>query len=162
MIINGIDLLKAAPIKDMVSGKVVAHGMTYGCSEAGYDIRLAEEIVFNPKSGYDSVTVNGGVFKGRFVLASAMEDFQMPTNLVGIVHDKSTNARRGLSVFNTVIEPGWFGKLTLELVFHGQEQLVLPKGMGIAQVVFHETSCQASYTGKYQFQEAGPQKARST
>ena len=162
MIVNGSVLLQAAPIKDMASQKHHSHGVSWGLAEAGYDIRLAEEIVFNPKSGYDCVTVNGDVFKGRFVLASAMEDFQMPTNLVGIVHDKSTNARRGLSVFNTVIEPGWFGKLTLELVFHGQEQLVLPKGMGIAQVVFHETSCQASYTGKYQFQEAGPVQARES
>ena len=162
MIVNGKSLLEAHPIKDMLDTKVKGRETTHGLGEAGYDIRLAEEIVFNPKSGYDSVTVNGAVFKGRFVLASAMEDFQMPTNLVGIVHDKSTNARRGLSVFNTVIEPGWFGKLTLELVFHGQEQLILPRGMGIAQVIFHEIFCQASYTGKYQFQEAGPQKARST
>ena len=30
MIINGRDLIAAAPIKDMVPEKVVAHGMTYG------------------------------------------------------------------------------------------------------------------------------------
>ena len=30
MIINGRDLITAAPIKDMVPEKVVAHGMTYG------------------------------------------------------------------------------------------------------------------------------------
>lgn len=161
MIINQIELLKAAPIAGMEVTKMTNGDVSYGLSEAGYDIRLAEDIVFCPKIGYDSVTVNEEVFSGRFVLASAIEDFQMPTNLVGIVHDKSTNARRGLSVFNTVIEPGWFGKLTLELVFHGQEKLILPRGMGIAQVVFHETSCSAQYSGKYQFQEAGPQKARS-
>lgn len=42
------DLLKAAPIKDMESKKVVAHGMTYGLSEAGYDIRIKQEIRFYP------------------------------------------------------------------------------------------------------------------
>jgi dCTP deaminase len=30
---------------------------------------------------------------------------------MGIVHDKSTWARRGLVVQNTVIEPGWHGPI---------------------------------------------------
>ena len=34
---------------------------------------------------------------------------------MGIVHDKSTWARRGLVVQNTVIEPGWHGYLTIEV-----------------------------------------------
>jgi dCTP deaminase len=72
-------------------------------------------------------------------LASAIEEFDMPNNLIGIVHDKSTWARRGLSVFNTVIESGWKGFLTLELVYHGDEELIIPAGAGIAQVMFHQT-----------------------
>ena len=42
---------------------------------------------------------------------SSIEFFNMPKYLVGIVHDKSSLARQGLSVFNTVIEPGWKGYL---------------------------------------------------
>ena len=80
----------------------------------------------------------------------------MPPNLVGIVHDKSTWARRGLSVFNTVIEPGWKGFLTLELVYHGVEPLHIPAGSGIAQVIFHRTSDHAEYVGKYQNQRNEP------
>ena len=80
----------------------------------------------------------------------------MPNDLVGIVHDKSTWARFGLSVFNTVIEPGWHGFLTLELVYHGNGDLFIPAGSGIAQVVFHETTCAAAYNGKYQRQSQGP------
>jgi dCTP deaminase len=39
---------------------------------------------------------------------------------MGIVHDKSTWARRGLVVQNTVIEPGWHGyQTTIELTNHG-------------------------------------------
>ena len=84
----------------------------------------------------------------------------MPTTLVGIVHDKSTWARRGLSVFNTVIEPGWKGFLTLELVFNGDKPLDIPAGAGIAQVIFHQTMDRASYDGKYQGQENRPVEAR--
>jgi len=84
----------------------------------------------------------------------------MPNNLVGIVHDKSTWARRGLSVFNTVIEPGFIGGLTLELVYHGVSNLLIPKGSGIAQVVFHRTIEEALYNGKYQHQSTEPTPAR--
>ncbi len=80
----------------------------------------------------------------------------MPDYLVGVVHDKSTWARRGLSVFNTVLEPGWKGFLTLELVYHGRDRLHIPAGSGIAQVLFHETMDYASYDGKYQNQADKP------
>lgn len=81
---------------------------------------------------------------------------------MGIVHDKSTWARRGLSVFNTVIEPGWMGHLTLELVYHGNEPLHIPAGSSIAQVVFHEVAVPAWYAGKYQNQEDRPVGAKES
>ena len=80
----------------------------------------------------------------------------MPRNMTGIVHDKSTWARKGLSVFNTVIEPGWKGWLTLELVYHGSEILHIKAGSGIAQVLFHQNAEYAQYTGKYQNQRDEP------
>ncbi len=146
MIINGTALLLAAPIKDMLAEKVKHNGVSHGLAEAGYDIRIKQD-----------VTMTDG---HRFTLASAIEEFDMPDNLVGIVHDKSTWARRGLSVFNTVIEPGWKGFLTLELVYHGRHPLYIPEGSGIAQVVFHRTVERASYDGKYQNQPDHPVEAR--
>lgn len=165
MIINGIALLDAAPIVDMVKGKMVGPGGTsFGLGEAGYDIRIKQEIWFYTEDGQKYVDVGDGethcvTTDGRFTLASAMDEFQMPDDLVGIVHDKSTWARRGLSVFNTVVEPGWKGFLTLELVYHGEGELLIPAGSGIAQVVFHRTSQPAHYTGKYQDQADEPVKA---
>jgi dCTP deaminase len=157
MIVNGKRLILAAPIKDMLDHKVRGSLSSHGLSEAGYDIRLKQEIEFS----YGRVYVDGiRTTLGNFALASAIEEFQMPTNLVGIVHDKSTWARRGLSVFNTVIEPGWNGFLTLELVYHGSDLLTIPAGSGIAQVLFHHTLELAQYEGKYQGQPDRPVEAR--
>lgn len=178
MIVNGRKLLTAAPIKNMLPAKCKAHGVSHGLSEAGYDIRIAQEVRFQPADCYledgeqssrDVVFVRcpssppyqgAQEYIGRFALASTVEEFQMPSDLVGIVHDKSTWARYGLSVLNTVIEPGWRGFLTLELVYHGQGRLLIPAGAGIAQVLFHEIAEPAAYSGKYQGQEDGPVEAR--
>jgi dCTP deaminase len=166
MVINDWELLAAAPIKDMLTTKVREHGVSHGLAEVGYDIRIKQEIRFHewgdncmdifitdPVEGYTRLK------QARFTIASAIEEFDMPDDLVGIVHDKSTWARKGLSVFNTVIEPRWKGFLTLELVYHGGEDLVIPAGAGIAQVIFHRTAVPRSYTGKYQNQEDRPVEA---
>lgn len=156
MIINGQRLLLAAPMKDMLDHKVRGSLSSHGLSEAGYDIRIKQDIVFD----INGVWADGVRSYANFTIASAIEEFQMPDNLVGIVHDKSTWARRGLSVFNTVIEPGWNGFLTLELVYHGRDRLTIPAGSGIAQVVFHATVEKAHYHGKYQNQPDRPVEAR--
>ena len=173
MVINGFDLLSLAPIKDMESTKQNRFGVSYGLGEAGYDIRIKQQVNFSSVRGKPIVLVTevnhqhetvGATTQngGRFTLASAIEEFQMPEHLMGIVHDKSTWARKGLSVFNTVIEPGFHGGLTLELVYHGEETLVIPAGSGIAQVVFHRTSMDAYYNGKYQHQSTNPEPARNS
>ncbi len=85
----------------------------------------------------------------------------MPDNVMGIVHDKSSWARKGLTVQNTVIEPGWAGFLTLELTYHGESELFVHYGDPIAQIVFHRLDeiTEQPYIGKYQNQERGPQEA---
>lgn len=168
MVINGQQLLSVAPIKNMTACKVREHGVSFGLGEAGYDIRIKQEVRFtlHPLDQFQiaNVTIEGTEETtrfGRFVLASAIEEFDMPDTLVGVVHDKSTWARRGLSVFNTVIEPGWKGFLTLELVYHGSEELIIPAGAGIAQVLFHSIVEPHAYSGKYQNQENQPVPARA-
>lgn len=145
-ICNGKALLAAAPMSPMVGHKVVEHGVSHGLSFAGYDIRIRQSVTMSPEN--------------RFTLASTVERFQMPADLVGIVHDKSTWIRRALSLANTVIEPGWHGDaLTLELVYHGNGELHIPAGAGIAQVLFHRIEEPAQYSGKYQWQSAEPTPA---
>lgn len=124
-------------------------GVTYGLGPAGYDLRVE----FDSHGILDALYVP----PGEFVLASTVEHFSMPNHVVGIVHDKSTWARRGLAVQNTVIEPGWNGYLTLEITNHGKELITLPKGVAIAQVLFHVLDqTTEGYEGKYQGQARGP------
>lgn len=145
MIVNGKSLLNKSPIEGMFHRKIRSDPTSFGLTEAGYDIRIKQDVSFD---------------KPGFILASSVERFTMPINLVGILHDKSTWARLGLSVFNTVIEPGWEGYLTLELVYHGSGDLYIPGGSGIGQVIFHEVVETSSYKGKYQNQENSPVKAK--
>jgi len=125
--------------------RTVAHGMTFGVGPAGYDVRIAEDLLLFPQA---------------FMLASTMERFLIPDDVLGFAMDKSTWARRGLSLFNTVLEAGWSGHLTLELTNHSSEALLIRSGMPIAQIVFHRldepTEQPYPATGKYQGQPARP------
>lgn len=169
MIVNGRNLWDRSdpPIKDMLTEKCKLNGVSHGLAEAGYDIRLKQDLLFDPsQDGSRPLVMENNehgqcvrIRSGRFTLASAIEEFHMPDDLVGVVHDKSTWARHGVSVFNTVIEPGWKGFLTLEIVFHGNSVVHLPAGSGIAQVLFHKIQNVAAYDGKYQDQPDRPVEA---
>lgn len=128
------------------------NGMSYGLSAAGYDVRINAR---NP--GQDLVLA-----PGEFALASTLEHFNMPDDVLGVAHDKSTWARQGLTVQNTVMEPGWRGYLTLELANHGPLVLTIKDGDPIAQIVLHRVDApvETPYDGKYQDQGPGPQEAR--
>lgn len=121
-------------------------GVTFGLGPAGYDVRLAQDIELMSRG---------------FALGSTIERFDVPTNVLFSIKDKSTWARRGLSVFNSTGEPGWRGFLTIELVNHGAETICLRAGMGIAHVVFErlDQPTDLPYEGKYQDQKEGPQAA---
>ena len=126
--------------------KKVFEGVSYGLSSCSYDLRLGK--LDDKYSGW----VNG-IAAGEFKLGCTLETIKMPNNIVGLIKDKSTWARRGLSVFNTLIDPGFEGQITLELKNQGDELLSLPDGIGIAQIIFFECGeVENPYSGKYQGQ----------
>lgn len=166
MIVNGKSLLNCNPLDPMESKKIRFQGTSYGLSEAGYDLRIKQDVTFVKSPYGDRVIVKDPdqeepeVFFGSFCLASTIERFTMPNFLVAKIHDKSTWARQCVSVFNTVVEPGWQGWLTLELVYHGQTDLHIPAGSGIAQALFDQLTDMSSYAdGKYQNAGNFPQPA---
>lgn len=148
MILSG-KTIQALEIMEPFYGRTRHNGMTFGCGPAGYDVRVE----FDAEGRKKEVVLQ----KGQFILASTIEKFRMPKDVVGIVHDKSTWARLGLAVQNTVIEPGWCGWLTLELTNHGDDHLIIQRGDPIAQIIFHRVDAETNgYEGKYQDQKRGP------
>ena len=146
MILPSQTIRAARPLEPFCE-RTVLHGMSYGLGPAGYDVRVAEEIILE---------------HGSFSLASTVEMFMMPNDLLARVCDKSTWARRGLAVQNTIIEPGWRGFLTLELTNNAPDTVTILAGSPIAQIIFMrlESPTDAPYRGKYQGQQAGAQSAK--
>ena len=75
VIINRQRLLQAKPIIGMESQKVAFQGYSYGLSEAGYDIRIKQDIAFDSRRDEELVCKNDRWSSGRFTLASAIEEF---------------------------------------------------------------------------------------
>lgn len=165
MILSGQSIRRLG-ILDPCAERTEQHGLSYGLGPAGYDLRLVLGAEPGPMVKERHWHIENGwslwLEPGEFTLAAAVEHFAMPSDVLGIVHDKSSLARHGLSVFNTVIEPGWNGHLTLELSNKGPETIRLVEGQAIAQVVFHrlDEAAERPYDGKYQNQGFGPQVAR--
>ena len=112
---------------------------SYGMQESGYDIRLAEPVT---------------LIAGHMIAALALEHIRVPKNMVVDVKDKSTNLRLGIRGSGTA-EPGWYGHLTLELLYNpilgGPTVLEMPEGWGIATLRFSYLKEEADYgNGKYQ------------
>jgi dCTP deaminase len=101
-------------------------------------------------------------------LASTMEYFEIPNNLIARVEGKSSLGRLGLQVHLTAgfIDPGFKGNVTLELVNTLECHVKLYPGMLIAQIAFEylDKPTMNSYgstqtNSKYQ-NDRGPQTSR--
>jgi len=124
---------------------------TYGLSSFGYDIRLGERFLV-PLGGVNAILdpVNfphehfrAIKFSDTFelapnsqVLAESIEVFDMPEDVLGMCWGKSSYARCGLLVNVTPLEPGWRGRLTLELANLSPLPIRLHVHQGIAQIAF--------------------------
>lgn len=136
--------------------RTVVRGKSFGLSHCGYDIRVSVPDNGHLVGGHKAITLR----PGQFFLASSMERIKMPNDLVAIVHDKSSWARMGLALQNTVLEPGWEGWITLEITAH-RDPVTIFDGDPIAQLMFHrlEEPTKKPYTGKYQNQADGAVEA---
>lgn len=143
MILSHQSIRARRPIFPLVD-KGQQSGLSYGLASASYDVRIDHDLWLWP---------------GRFVLASTVEQFDMPADLAAVVHDKSTWARRGVCVQNTFIDPGFSGWLTLEITNHSWRFWRLRWGDPVAQIVFHKLDQPTvlPYVGKYNQQKRGAQ-----
>ncbi len=75
---------------------------------------------------------------GEFVLANTLESITLPDNIVARLDGKSSLGRLGLLIHATAgyVDPGWTGKLTLELSNVAKMPIAVYYGMKIAQISF--------------------------
>jgi dCTP deaminase len=116
--------------------------------------------------GQDEVIIPIGeplwLHPGQFVIGSTLEYLRFPHDLAADVVGRSSWGRVGLLVATAVmIQPGYRGTLTLELVNHGDGPIALYPGSRIAQLVVSSVlePSEASYAGKYAG-STGPEVSR--
>lgn len=152
--------------------KLVCEGkISYGLSSYGYDLRVSDKFkiftnvnntVVDPKS-FDAnsfIDFQGEVCTvppNSFALASSIEYFRIPENVITICLGKSTYARCGIIVNVTPFEPGWEGYVTLEISNTTPLPCRIYANEGLCQVLFFEGDepCETTYRsrkGKYQAQ----------
>jgi dCTP deaminase len=136
-------------------------GMSYGLSHCGYDVRV--DLMDQDYPALEKAILPEGcgivLDPGQTTLIAVREHFNMPPDIAGFVHPKSSWSRRGLVVPHAVIEPGWKGYLTIAVSNSGADKLTICDGDPIAQIVFHQIDevPVRTYSGKYQGQQRGPQ-----
>ena len=142
--------------------------VSYGLSSYGYDIRVADEFKvftnvyntvvdpkrFDPKSFVDIKGDECIVPPNSFALASTVEYFRIPRDVLTVCLGKSTYARCGIIVNVTPFEPEWEGTATLEISNTTPLPARIYANEGIAQVLFFQSDepCAISYgdkRGKY-------------
>ena len=149
--------------KQVREGKI-----SYGLSSFGYDARVSNEFkiftdvnseILDPKNFKPTNFVTKKVSEciippNSFVLASTIEHFRIPKDVLVICLGKSTYARCGIIVNVTPLEPGWEGHVTLEFSNTTPLPAKIYANEGVAQFVFLKGSerPEVSYSdrkGKY-------------
>ena len=142
--------LEKEMIKPFVDKQQSDANISYGLSSFGYDARVSDE--FKIFTDVDSVIVDPKNFKknsfvsrkGRecvippnsFALASTIEYFKIPKDILVICLGKSTYARCGIIVNVTPLEPGWEGHVTLEFSNTTPLPARIYANEGAAQLIF--------------------------
>ena len=137
-------------IKPFVSEQKSGKNISYGLSSYGYDARVADE--FKIFTDVNSAIVDPKDFKknsfvsrtskeciippNSFALASTVECFKIPKDVLVICLGKSTYARCGIIVNVTPLEPGWEGHVTLEFSNTTPLPAKIYAGEGAAQFIF--------------------------
>lgn len=77
-----------------------------------------------------------------FVLATTIESFELPNDLLARLEGRSSLGRLGIVVHSTasVFEPGWRGKVVMELGNMGRMAVALYPGMRVCALTFEQLS----------------------
>lgn len=90
---------------------------------------------------------------GEFVLGMTMEEVELPNDIAGRIDGRSSLGRLGIIVHSTAghVDPGWKGRLTLEISNIGKLPISLIPGMRFCCIMFEKLTSpvEKGYKGKY-------------
>lgn len=102
-----------------------------------------------------------------FVLATTIESFSLPVNLLARLEGRSSLGRLGIVVHSTasIFEPGWNGNVVMELGNLGRMPVALYPGMRICALTFEELSSNAQVPyhkkkGAKYFNQSSPEPSK--
>lgn len=112
------------------------------------DLRLGEDFKIQTGESFDEISGGIPIFPGESVLATTHEWVEIPDRMVAFVHGKSTVGRSFILVHTAgLVDPGFEGEITLEIVNLGKRSFFLEPGMRICQMTFEllTSECQRPY-----------------
>jgi dCTP deaminase len=106
------------------------------------DIRDPEQALHTTRQIHVEADEAFVLHPGSFVLAVTIERVELPDDIVGRLEGRSSLGRLGIIVHATasVIDPGWRGRVVLELANHGALPVALYPGMRICSLTFEPLS----------------------
>ncbi len=163
-------ILSDGGIQSLVeSGKLLIDPLDKNCIQpASVDLRLGKQFViikhwgadildFNSQPDYQTVSADEFLVPSHsFVLAVTVETLRLPHDVTAFVEGRSSVGRMGLFIQNAGwVDPGFEGKLTLELYNANALPIRLCAGRRICQIVFckMDQKTKKPYKGKYQGQK---------
>ena len=114
-------------------------------------ISMSEEITYK-----EVIAKKITIAPHSFLLATTMEYIKLPDNMVSFVEGRSSIGRMGLFIQNAGwVDPGFEGKINLELYNANSLPIELEAGRRICQLVFGlmDSPALKPYKGKYQGQD---------
>lgn len=127
---------------------------------ATLDVRMGK-FCYYPAEDSLSVSQDGHIFPpGKFYLGHTQDVIDLPADMVAFMTGRSSVGRKGLIVHCTagLIDPGFEGDLTLEIVNVSDQTVFVGTGERVGQLMFFPTDeITEGYDGTFQGQR-GPTK----
>lgn len=107
-----------------------------------YDLRI-ENIIIPDKKENKEEYKNNTIYElnpGEVVFVSTIENLKMPNDLCGVIVEKNSLIRLGLSISSPVYQPGHHTKVFIRVQNISNSKIVLEKGKSIASIMFYKLS----------------------
>lgn len=153
MILSNVDIKKAIKEKEIIIDPLDESSI----GSASLDLSLGGDVLYYPKDGIDIDIMKPETFNdlkrisyskdeiirvdpGAFILGVTAETVELPDTLAARIDGRSSLGRLGLAIHSTAghIDPGFNGKIVLEISNVGNKAINLYPGTKICQLVFEQ------------------------